>query len=86
MRDIHLSYVEELKLLEPYSVHAMLSGSGTSNQPVPYSITRALIEGTVGGCFGYVSDGTLQRIQTTVNNIPQVGIHDERIFEGWRKI
>ena len=85
LRKVHLSYVEELKLLEPYTAQALLVGAAT-NDPVPYTITRALVEGTVGGCYGFVSEGTLMRIQVPVNNVMQEGIKDERNFEGWRRL
>ena len=85
LRDIHLSYEGELKLLEPFSVQSVLVGAA-QNEAVPFTITRALVEGTVGGCYGFVSEGTLTRFQVQMNNVPQEGVKDERIFEGWRKI
>ena len=85
LREIHLSYMEELKLLEPYTPQAYLAGK-TVNTPISFSITRALVEGTVGGCYGFVSEGTLMRVQVQTNNGPQEGVKDERTFEGWRKL
>ena len=85
LRKIHLSYEEELKLLKPYSVHSVLNGAA-QDQAVSFTITRALVEGTIGGCYGFVSEGTLTRIQVNLNNVPQEGVKDERTFEGWRKI
>ena len=60
LRKIHLSYAGELKLLEPYSPEVVL-GSSQSGNPVSYTISRALVEGTVGGSYGFVSEGTLTR-------------------------
>ena len=85
LRKIHLSYAEELKLLEPYTPHAYLAGAEMDTQ-IPFSITRALVEGTLGGCYGFVSAGTLMRIQVQTSNGPQEGVKDERTFEGWRKL
>lgn len=85
LRKIHLSYVAELKLLEPYSPQALLAGKAT-NQGVPFTITRGLLEGTVGGCYGFVSEGTLMRVQVQTSNGPQEAVRDDRHFEGWRKL
>ena len=85
LRKIHLSYVEELKLLEPYAAQAFLVDAAI-DEPVQYAITRALVEGTVGRCYGFVSEGTLMRVQVQMNNVRQEGVKDERTFEGWRKL
>lgn len=85
LRRVHLSYASELKLLEPYTPHSLLAS--TSSAVVPFTITRALVEGTVGGCYGFVSEGTLTRVQLPLNNnVVQEGLKDERTFEGWRKL
>ena len=84
LRAIHLSYVEELKLLEPYTAQAFLVDAAI-DEPVRFTITRALVEGMVGGCYGFVSEGTLMRVQVPVNNVLQEAVKDERTFEGWRK-
>ena len=85
LRKIHLSYAEELNLLEPYVPQATLNGKAT-NTLVQYTITRALVEGADGGCYGYVSEGSSKRTQIPTSAGPQDGIHDERTFEGWRKL
>ncbi len=85
LRNIHLSYLEELKLLEPYTPQAYL-GNAALNKDVSYKITRALVEGTVGGCYGFVSEGSLKRVEVQTNNGPQEGVNDNRKFEGWRKV
>ena len=85
LRRIHLNYAEELKLLEPYTPQALLSGIAANN-PVQFSITRALVEGTTGGCYGFLSEGTLMRVQVPINNGVQEAIKDERTFEGWRRL
>ena len=85
LRKIHLSYAQELKLLEPYTPQAYLADA-QMNIPTPFTITRGLAEGTAGGCYGFVSEGTLMRVQVQTNNGPQEGVKDERTFEGWRKL
>ena len=85
LRKIHLSYAQDLKLLEPYTPQSYLAGAQIS-KPVQYSIPRALVEGAVGGCYGFVSEGTLMRVQVQTNNGTQEGVKDERTFEGWRKL
>ena len=85
LRNVHLSYAEELKLLEPYTPQALLDGIGP-NVPTRFSITRALVEGTDGGCYGFISEGTLMRVQVQTNTGLQEGIQDERTFEGWRRL
>lgn len=80
LRKFHLSYVEELKLLQPYNPHAELAGAAD----VSYSFPRAVIESTKSGCHQYLSEGTLRGV--SVGNPPQPGIKDERKFDGWRKV
>ena len=85
LRKIHLNYAAELKLLEPYSAQTLLSGVPAGGS-VPFAITRALVEGTVGGCYGFVSEGILTRVQVQMNNTQQEGVRDERTFDGWRRL
>lgn len=81
LREIHHSISTELKLLEPYAPQNVL-GAVAVNQPVPYAEVRGLIESTEGGCYGYVSQGNLRKVQVG----PQEGIQDDRTFEGWKKL
>ena len=85
LRNVHLSFADELKLLEPYRPQSLL-GDAAVDTPVPYAITRGLVEGTDGGCYGFVSEGTLKRVQVKTNQGPQSGVNDDREFEGWRKL
>jgi Serine dehydrogenase proteinase len=82
LRRIHLSYSEELKLLQPYSQHVVIGTNPSSN----YSETRGLIESTEGGSYGFISKGTLTKMQVNTPAGPQDAISDQRLFEGWRKI
>lgn len=80
-----MDYNKELKLLEPYNAQALIAGA-QPNHPIPYTIPRVLVEGTVGGCYGFVSEGTLMRVQVQTNSGLHEAVKDERTFEGWRKL
>ena len=86
LKKVHLSYTEELQLLEPYTPTELFAEDKAGT--LQYSIPRALIEGTVGGCYTFVTEGimTLMQIQEDASPIPQQLINDNRTFEGWRKI
>jgi Serine dehydrogenase proteinase len=77
LRDIHLSYAAEMKLLEPYSPQVLLGANPTVN----FALVRGLVESTEGGCYAFLSEGTL-----TGGAPPQGMITDQRTFEGWRKV
>ena len=85
LRKIQVDYTEELKLLEPYTPHAIL-GASSDGSAVPFSIPRALVEAPGGGCYGFVSEGTVMRIKVQTPNGVQDGVKDERLFEGWRRL
>ena len=83
LRKVHLSYIDELKLLEPYRPQSYLANASANE--VQYVIPRAFVEGTIGGSYGFISEGTLKRLQVQGQNGVQEQIMDERTFEGWRK-
>ena len=85
LRKINLSYTEELALLKPYSAQAVLHNVEI-NEPVSYSITRGLVEGTGGGCYGFVSEGTLKKVPIQTGQGSQEAVKDDRTFEGWKKL
>ena len=82
LRKVHLSYAEELKLLQPYSPQAVLG----AQQVAPYSEIRGLVESTKGGCYGFVSEGVLTKTQIPGPVGVQEAISDQRTFEGWKKL
>jgi hypothetical protein len=82
LRKVHLDYGKQLKLLERYSPQVMLGG----NQTVPLNEVRGLVETTEGGCYGFVSEGTLTKAMVQGPMGPQEAITDQRTFEGWRKL
>jgi len=85
LRKVHLSYVEELSLLDPYDPHSLLGQS----QTIDYVFPRAVIESCKTGCHRFLSEGTLTRTMIQqmgpTGPIQQVAINDNRRFEGWRK-
>jgi hypothetical protein len=87
LKQIHLSYSEELQLREPYSLQAILGTNPTAS----YLCVRGLIETPDGGSYRFLSEGTL--IKSQVAGAPgiapilqQEAITDRRIFEGWKKL
>lgn len=82
LRKVHLNYQEELKLLNPYSQEAILGGNANAK----YSETRGLVESTAGGCYGFLTEGTLVKTQMMGPGGPQEAIADLRAFDGWRKL
>ncbi len=86
LRQVHESYSEELKLLRPFSPQEII-GNVDIGTAVPYIIPRAVVEGTVGGCYRYVSEGQMQVVQVqTQGGVLQPALQDDRTFEGWRKL
>jgi hypothetical protein len=81
LRKIHLSYAEELKLLQPYSQQVVLGVQRTAT----YFELRGLVESAAGG-YGFVSEGTLTKTQVSTPVGPQEAVTDQRTFEGWRKL
>jgi hypothetical protein len=71
-----------MKLLQPYSPQVILGAASVRT----YIEVRGLVESTEGGCYCFVSEGTLKK--ETVAGGPtgqQEAISDQRTFEGWRK-
>ena len=85
LRKLHLSYVDELKLLEPYDPYSLLG----ANQTTDYALPRAAIESVKTGSHKFLSEGTLTK--TVTQQVGPAGpfmqdmINDNRKFEGWRK-
>lgn len=86
LREIHLSYVTEMQLLQPYDPFSMLGAQPSTT----YVLPRAMIESTHAGSNRFLSEGTITKTiiqqQTPVGPVPQETIHDNRRFEGWRKL
>jgi hypothetical protein len=84
LRKVQTSYSEELKLYQPYTPQGVLAGQPV-NQPVQYTEVRGLVESAGGGCYAFVSEGVLRKVQVPGPHGVQEGLHDERSFEGWKK-
>jgi Serine dehydrogenase proteinase len=84
LKQVHASYTEELKLLEQFSPQTVL-GTNTAS---PYSAIRGLVESTEGGCYGFLSEGTMTKAMVPMPSTGaiQEAITDSRTFEGWRKL
>jgi hypothetical protein len=85
LRQLYLSYANELKLLEPFDPYGVV-GTGMS---ADYILPRAIIESCEAGCHQFISEGTLSKTTTPMPTpsgvIQQDTITDNRRFEGWRK-
>lgn len=82
LKALNANIVETLSLRTPFNPDTMLAGGAQAD----YSAPRAMIESTAYGSHQFVSEGSLTRVQMTgPNGVPQVGIGDDRRFEGWRK-
>jgi hypothetical protein len=84
LRSIHLDYAAEMLLLQPYSQTLVVGGAAAGTQ-VPYKETRGLIESIDGGSYAFVSQGNVQKTHVQTQFGLQVGLQDERTFEGWAK-
>jgi hypothetical protein len=82
---VYHSFSGELKLLEPYTPQAAAQ-AGVFDALNNYSERRGLVESTEGGCFGYLSEGSITRVQIPGPSGIQDGFRDDRSFEGWKKI
>ena len=85
LRTAYLDYVDELEMRVPYTPRSQLLGLATGERK-QYSIARALVEGPAGGCYGFVSEGVIEKVQVDTPNGQQERVRDERTFEGWRRL
>lgn len=75
----YMSIREELQLRTSFNPESYL-GTDSSKE---YTIKRTLIESLIGGTDCFVSEGRFSKIELPANPAPQMGIQDQRIFEGW---
>ncbi len=73
----------ELELDVPFEANAVLRDQQTAT----YDSARALVEGTTGLGYTFVSAGTMTRVQIPgPAGLPmQEAVNDQRTFEGWRR-
>lgn len=74
---IYQDIEKEMELRNPFNPKIILANSN----PFSYSMRRALIESTGGGCDVFLSEGILSK-QVLPNG--QSAFHDNRTFEGWK--
>ena len=72
----YMSIREELQLRTSFNPESYL-GADSSKE---YTIKRTLIESLAGSTDCFVSEGRFAKIELP----PQMGIQDQRIFEGWK--
>ena len=86
LKSIHSSYTEELRLAVPFTRREVFADDDSVASP--YQMLRGLIEGATGGCYAYVSEGTMSRSlhHPDGSPAPQHRINDDRSYDGWKKI
>ncbi|WP_034059707.1 SDH family Clp fold serine proteinase [Lacinutrix jangbogonensis] len=77
IKDIYKDIESEMELRVPFNPNILLA---TAN-PYNYSMRRALIESTEGGCDVFLSQGSLA-VQSSQNG--QIAVKDNRVFETWK--
>lgn len=85
IRQIHASYAAEMKLLQPFTPAVELGTADRRN----YQVIRGLIEGRAGGCYAFVTEGTVTKVQVASPAAPGgvvEGVSDQKSFEGWKKL
>ncbi|MGC9326734.1 MAG: SDH family Clp fold serine proteinase [Candidatus Hinthialibacter sp.] len=83
IKAIYDDIASELELALPYDPNSLL---GTNND-IDYCLPRALVESVAGGSHSFSSEGRLVRTQVQPKpGVVQVGIQDNRTFEGWRHV
>lgn len=84
LRRVQISYTNELKLLEPFRAQALLDNA-EPNTPVNYSLPRGFVEGTIGGSYSFVTEGTIIAVAPPNTPDVQAAVQNNQTFEGWRK-
>jgi hypothetical protein len=80
IQELYDDIATELELATPYDPNSVLGPAPTAN----YSFHRAVLESMNGGKHTFISEGTLTRQQIQTPQGPQIGLLDQRSFEGWR--
>lgn len=83
INELYISIREELELRKPLSPDSYI-GEETARK---YSLKRTLVESLYGGTDSFISEGKFMRANfpaTPQTIVPQIAIHDQRIFEGWK--
>lgn len=82
IKKIHDDISEELELDNPYNPIIILNNANNANNSnITYAFRRGLIE-SIADTDVFLSEGTLIRTQDPMSR--QVGLTDNRVFEGWK--
>ncbi|MGQ3486867.1 SDH family Clp fold serine proteinase [Roseovarius pacificus] len=82
LRELYKSVTETLQLRNRFKPDTILG----PHQMVHYVVRRGLVESRALGSHQFVSEGLIKRLAMGhQDGQQQVGIQDQRIFEGWRK-
>lgn len=82
LKELCQSVTETLRLRSRFSPDTELA----ADQHIRYICRRGLIESRVHGSHQFISEGHLMRMNIQPpNGLPQIGIQDNRTFDGWRK-
>ncbi|RUW22150.1 MULTISPECIES: serine protease [unclassified Mesorhizobium] len=85
LKKIHKNFSAEMRLADPFNPSLELGANATAN----YRLVRGIVESVNGGCYGFLSEGTLTKTQVPNPAAPLMQleqISDQRNFEGWKKI
>jgi hypothetical protein len=80
IKAIYSDIENELELRNPFNPKIILA----QQNPCNYSFRRALIESINGECDVFLSQGILSKIAINQAGTQQMGMQDNRTFEGWR--
>lgn len=88
LKGLHESYVQEMKLLEPFDPYGLVGQQDSAD----YQFSRAIIESAPYGTNHFISVGRITKVMQQVHQpgmqqpVQQTAITDQRTFEGWRKL
>ena len=81
IKNIYDDIADELEIATPYDPNSLLGMENAKN----YCLPRAFVESVAGGSHCFYSEGKLARTQVQPKpGVVQLGIQDNRTFEGWR--
>lgn len=82
IKEVYNDISNELELRVAWDPNQLIATGSSAS----YLVRRVLIESIDGGTDVFISQGTLsrQQIQIQPHLPPQIAIHDNRLFEGWK--
>lgn len=82
LKQIHNSYVAEMKLLEPWDPYAVVG----DERACSYTVPRAAVESSGAGSHQFLSEGVISKALDANGHPDPNSMTDNRKFEGWRKV